>query len=125
TWTSSTYNRVINAADQSDFHVLNIVGNYNHAFGNHNLNVTAGSNIEYYTNVGVTGERRDLIDITKPEFSMATGDQFASGYHGRWSVAGFFARVNYNYKDKYMIEVNGRLDGSSRFPTDRLWGFFP
>lgn len=72
--TSSTYNRVINAADQSDFHVLNIVGNYNHAFGNHNLNVTAGSNIEYYTNVGVTGERRDLIDITKPEFNMATGD---------------------------------------------------
>ena len=125
TWTSSTYNRVINTADQSDFHVLNIVGNYNHAFGNHNLNVTAGSNIEYYTNVGVTGERRDLIDITKPEFNMATGDQFASGYHGRWSVAGFFARVNYNYKDKYMIEVNGRLDGSSRFPTDRLWGFFP
>ena len=41
------------------------------------------------------------------------------------AVAGFFARVNWSYKDRYMFEAHGRYDGSSRFVGDKRWGFFP
>src|SRR5699024_2436399 len=42
-----------------------------------------------------------------------------------WAVRGFFGRFNYNYKRKYLLEINARYDGSSRFPTNDRWGIFP
>src|SRR5690606_19748309 len=42
-----------------------------------------------------------------------------------WAVRGFFGRLNYDYDNKYLFEVNARYDGSSRFPADSRWGFFP
>lgn len=47
------------------------------------------------------------------------------GGYQDWSTMGVFARVNYNYKEKYLLEVNGRYDGSSRFRKENRWGFFP
>ncbi len=38
---------------------------------------------------------------------------------------GYFARVNYDYKGKYLFEANGRYDGTSRFPKGNRFGFFP
>lgn len=46
------------------------------------------------------------------------------GGYAHNAVAGFFGRINYNYKDRYMVEANGRYDGSSRFIGDKRWGFF-
>ncbi len=48
-------------------------------------------------------------------------------YGGRehWSTMGVFGRVNYSFKDRYLLELNGRYDGSSRFPIEDQWGFFP
>ena len=43
----------------------------------------------------------------------------------KWNVAGFFARLNYSYDNRYLLELNGRYDGSSKFPTYSQWGFFP
>ena len=42
-----------------------------------------------------------------------------------WSYVGAFYRVNYGYKGKYLVEVSGRYDGSSKFPIHSKWGFFP
>ena len=39
---------------------------------------------------------------------------------GRWLF-----RLSYAFKDRYLLEVNGRYDGSSKFPTDQQWAFFP
>ena len=44
---------------------------------------------------------------------------------GEWSSLGFFGRINYNYADRYMAEVNLRADGASRFPKNQRWAFFP
>ena len=41
------------------------------------------------------------------------------------STAGFFARINYDYKGKYLVELNGRYDGSSQFKVGHKWAFFP
>src|SRR5690606_37819365 len=42
-----------------------------------------------------------------------------------WATAGTFARFNYNYREKYLFEVNGRYDGASLFPADRRFQFLP
>ena len=42
-----------------------------------------------------------------------------------WAVQGAFFRLNYDYAGKYLVEVNGRYDGSSKYASDSRWGFFP
>lgn len=42
-----------------------------------------------------------------------------------WRVQGTFFRLNYDYKSKYLFEVNGRYDGSSKYAKDDRWAFFP
>jgi TonB-linked SusC/RagA family outer membrane protein len=42
-----------------------------------------------------------------------------------WAVRGLFYRANYIYKNRYILELNGRYDGSSKFPIDKRFGFFP
>lgn len=125
-WTSSAMNKVAKASDFSDYHVANIIARWKKTIKeDHVISAFAGSNIEYFTSNGVSGERRDLVDFNMPEFNLATGDQFSSGYHTQWGVLGFFGRINYLYKNRYLLELNARYDGSSRFPLDQLWGFFP
>lgn len=48
-----------------------------------------------------------------------------TNYQEDWSSMGFFARVNYDYKYRYLLELNFRADGASRFPPDQRWGYFP
>ena len=42
-----------------------------------------------------------------------------------YRTLGFFGRMNYNYAERYLLEVSGRYDGTSRFPKNHRWGFFP
>ncbi len=124
-WTSSSLNKAYRGNDNSDFHVLNALFRFNKDFKDHTLGAIAGTNIEHYSSYGNTSERRDLLLIDRPEISLANGDQYATSYHTHEARAGYFARVNYMYKNRYLLEVNGRLDGSSNFPSDKQWGFFP
>lgn len=47
------------------------------------------------------------------------------GSHWNWTMLSFYSRINYNFKDRYLLELNGRQDASSRFMPDQRWGFFP
>src|SRR5699024_3390537 len=59
------------------------------------------------------------------ELSLATGDEYVTGGRNKWSTLGFFGRLNYSFKDKFLIELNSRYDGSSRLAADEKWAFFP
>ena len=48
-----------------------------------------------------------------------------SGGQSSYALLGFFGRINYDYKGKYLLELSGRYDGSSRFPRGQRFGFFP
>ncbi len=98
---------------------------YRSDFGSHGVKAMLGTDIEKYQNWGQYSKRMGLIAPDKGELPLATGDEFAKGYRGHWATLGFFSRINYSFKDKYLLEVNGRYDGSSRFPTNQRWGFFP
>lgn len=49
----------------------------------------------------------------------------SGGGANSWAMMSWYARLNYNYKQRYLLEANGRYDGSSRFTKDNRWGFFP
>ena len=125
-WAGSSRNKIDTYNYKTQHHTGNAVLRYSHTWNDaHKFSIFGGYNIEYNEYKYVNAEKRDLLDQTKPEISLATGEQFIYGAHTSWALMGFFARANYSYKDKYLIELNGRVDGSSRFPKDKLWGFFP
>ncbi len=47
------------------------------------------------------------------------------GGQNEYALMGFFGRLNYDYKGKYLVEASGRYDGTSRFKRGQRWGFFP
>ncbi len=98
---------------------------YDKKFGKHGLKAMAGTNIEDSEYVWHQSRRNGVYDFEKGEVNLAGGDQVSSSNHSWWSVAGMFARINYSYNDKYLLEVNGRYDGSSKFGEGKRWGFFP
>jgi TonB-linked SusC/RagA family outer membrane protein len=98
---------------------------YENLIGDHSFKVMGGTNIEDANYIYLSAKRMGVFDFEKGEVNLAGGDQFATSNHSWWSVAGFFSRLNYAYKNKYLIEVNGRYDGSSKFAEDKRWGFFP
>ena len=125
-WASSSRDKIDFYYYKRQYHSGNAVLKYKHTWKDaHKFQAFVGMNIEYKDINYVNAEKRGLLDQTKPEISLATGDDYVYGSHSAWSILGFFGRVNYSYKDRYLIELNGRLDGSSRFPKDQLWGFFP
>lgn len=90
----------------------------------HHFKVMGGMNAEDDQYIYFDGNALDPLDPSKPELNLTTGQQTTSSEHTNSAYAGFFGRANYDYKDKYLLEINGRYDGSSQFsPLDR-WAFF-
>ena len=102
--------------------------NYTKTFAKkHNLNVMAGVNAEEEEYKYLYGTRNVMYDQEGyPELNMAGKDgQDLSWNHTSRASAGYFGRINYDYKGIYLLELNGRYDGSSRFPHTDQWAFFP
>ncbi|RAI99444.1 TonB-linked SusC/RagA family outer membrane protein [Chitinophaga skermanii] len=91
----------------------------------HSFKVIAGTDMDLFNETVTTGSRKALIDPNKGEPNLATGEQLYTGSRKLWSTAGYFGRINYVFANKWLLELNARLDGSSRFPTNDQWGFFP
>lgn len=66
-----------------------------------------------------------LIDYSNAQFNLATGTQTTGGSEYWESQLGFFGRVNYDFKDKYLLEANLRYDGTSKFPSSLQWRYYP
>jgi TonB-linked SusC/RagA family outer membrane protein len=92
----------------------------------HYLKAMAGWNYETSSYKANSIQRNQLLLEDAESIQLATGTSIIPGASvTRWKTAGTFFRVNYGYRDRYLMEVNGRYDGSSRFPTNQQWGFFP
>ena len=98
---------------------------YEQSFNDHNLKVTAGMNVETGNYQQQYSKRLGLMDKNNGQLPLAYGTPTVNGDASDWAVMGMFARVNYNYKGKYLVEINGRYDGSSNFPSHSRWAFFP
>ena len=118
-------NRYNVSLSQDYYNTNNIYTSYDLNIGNHSTRFIGGFQNEIYKNSGLAGMRRELITEFVPSLSTAIGDDSVNDHKAHWSTISYFGRMNYSYNDKYMIEFVGRLNGSSRFPEDGRWGFFP
>lgn len=105
----------------------NLYGEYENTFhGGHYIKVLGGLNYEQSTFRGFAVNRNGLIYSDANDLNLALGSNIATnGGYERWAIQGEFFRVNYTYKDRYLLEVNGRYDGSSKFPSSQRYAFFP
>ena len=105
---------------------LNVWADYMKTFGDaHNLGVKIGYNQESkkITKLGVSST--GLFDNNFPVSDLANNYNLPDEEATIWAVQGAFARINYDYKQRYLLELNGRYDGSSKYKKGSRWGFFP
>lgn len=91
----------------------------------HNLEAIAGmsyqeSNTDYGTSTGL-----QLPSDSYKEVVSAATISAGSSQEDRFSFLSYFARANYKFKNKYLVGLSGRVDGSSRFGVNNRYGFFP
>jgi len=123
---ANTNNFLTKSTGITRYYATNLYAEARKELGDHSVKLLGGVNIEdsrYDSNY----VRRDgLLDPSLPNFNLLNGQNYVvAGGGNEWSIAGFFYRVNYAYRNKYLLEVNGRYDGSSKFPSYSRFGFFP
>lgn len=91
----------------------------------HNFTFMVGYQQESSSYDYLYGLKRELITPEVPSISTATGEMQTKDEMTHWSTQGYFTRINYNYMGKYLLEVNARYDGTSKFARGNRWGLFP
>ena len=124
-YAGSTTSYASKGNDNNKYDVFNLYTNFNKSFGKHDLSALLGYNQEYQRNESSSLRRNDLITYDMPSVELASGAMRTRHMIDDWAVQGVFYRLGYNYDRKYLLELNGRYDGSSRFPAGDRWGFFP
>ncbi len=122
----STSSYIYRDSERDQSYAFNLYGTYEFNLAHrHNFKAMLGVNAEEGENELSSAKRMNLLDGNLPEFNLATGDQTVGGWHNEWGAAGYFGRINYDYKGIWLLELSGRYDGSSKFPTADRWAFFP
>lgn len=126
-WNSADYSSVYEYDRADNFFTSNIYSDYEFKLNeDHYFKLMAGFNSELMKYRTLAASRSGLITPSLPTINTATDNSKANeGQYQHWATAGFFGRLNYNYKERYLLEVNGRYDGTSRFIGDKRWNFFP
>lgn len=93
----------------------------------HDVKVLGGFQTEEFLYNGIGASRTDFVNENLPYLNLGGANRDNNGGAYETALAGLYGRINYAYKDKYLLEINGRYDGSSRFSQalDKQWGFFP
>lgn len=100
---------------------------YNYHNVNHDAKVLVGFQTEEQTVSSIGASRTDFVNEELPYIALGGANRDNSGGASEIALAGFYGRINYAFQDKYLLEINGRYDGSSRFSQalNQQWGFFP
>ena len=113
-WTNNVYTTYLGQAT------------YTKRVGDHTFKILAGGQSELFTNYFFGASRQGFINPNQPFLNLGAGIRDNNAGASELALAGFFARFNYSYKEKYFLELNGRRDGTSRFSQalDKQWGNF-
>lgn len=101
---------------------------YDKGFGRHHLNVMGGITYEQSVSKSVgTGTASGFLSDVVESYDLDAADVKGlptSGYSD-WRMLSFLGRINYNFDNRYLLTVNFRADGSSRYSKGNKWGYFP
>lgn len=121
---------IVNMAANRQYYTFNTYADYTIDNDNgHYIKAMVGFNQEWGKRHEFFAQNFSLITPQITDLKATTGSQVTIdsdyGYKDHVALRGMFYRVNYIYKDRYLVEANGRYDGTSRFPEDDRFGFFP
>ena len=123
----TTTNDLLSDLRETRYWATNIYAEYENRFGdNHYLKAMVGYNYEQSTYNRTSVQRNGIIFEDANDLNLALGQAITTGGgYEQWAILGGFSRLNYSFKDRYLVEVNARYDGSSKFPSNQRFGFFP
>lgn len=113
--------------DKSDY-LMELTANYSKRFGDHNLNALVGYSFQRFTDEALSaGNSQFLIDgfLYNNLGAGAYPKPSVGSSASKSEMASFFGRVNYSYKDRYLLTATMRADGASNFAKNNRWGYFP
>ncbi|MBQ8839206.1 MAG: TonB-dependent receptor [Bacteroidales bacterium] len=110
--------------------LFEITADYAHTWGRHNIAAVAGFSYQNFLYDGQDISNKGFPTDDAKYFQIGNGEASkkylnASSYRNSNTLAAMFARVNYNFADKYLISASVRREGSSRFGANNKWGWFP
>lgn len=130
--TGAGANRLDEAVNTNQYYSTNIFGTYDDTFNQaHHLSVVGGMNYEAWKNKNISAYGENLVSTDLDDLGLvgqnAEGATITGvgGGQNEYALLGIFGRINYDYKSRYLFEVSGRYDGTSRFASGSRWGFFP
>jgi TonB-dependent starch-binding outer membrane protein SusC len=106
---------------------MDLVSHYNTQFFTNRLDfkVMLGASQEKYQYDWFKAYRQDLTSTELSVLDAATGSTSVGGNLSDWTMRSYFGRINLEWENKYLAELNLRSDGSSRFQGNNRWGYFP
>lgn len=110
----------------ADYVQYNAMATYENTFGKNYIKAMVGFQSEDYNTHSLEGYRNTFNydgyeDLVNGDAATATN----STYRTTYAMLSYIFRINYAFNDRYLLEVNGRYDGTSRYKADKRWGFFP
>ncbi len=125
-YVGANLNDILNQSNNTKYLATNLYTEYEQTFGDHYFKALLGYNYEQSTFNSFTADRNGIAYSNATNINLALGQNIvtAGGYE-KWAILGGFSRLNYSYKDRYLLELDGRYDGSSKFPSSQRYGFFP
>lgn len=108
------------------YHSLNLYSTYKLKLADkHNISLMAGYQQDKNKYSYIWAKKTNLITPSVPSISTSTGIIDATDALSQYATEGLFSRINYDYDNKYLLELNGRYDGTYKFAEGKRWGFFP
>jgi TonB-linked SusC/RagA family outer membrane protein len=125
-WYTSNPNNTLDARQYSNrLQTFLAQVNYSLNIGDHHVKTFAGTQLEWARNDYWRATELNFLSDDVPVFNLGTGLERAFGDASQYALRGYYARVNYDFNEKYFLELNGRYDGSSKYAQDARYGFFP
>ena len=126
-YVGTTTNYINEVYRETTYITSNVYTEYENNFNdNHYLKIMAGYNYEESNFKRLSAQRNGLIFDGANDINLALGQAITTGGGWEvWKIMGGFSRLNYSFKDRYLLEVNARYDGSSKFPSNQRYAVFP
>lgn len=115
----------LSAKSSRNYYTVNATTSYERNIAKHFIKLLVGGEQELNQTKYLYGHRDGLISIAVPSINAATGEMVVDASSEHWSTRAAFGRLDYNFDDKYLFQLTGRFDGTSRFPEGKRWSFFP
>ncbi len=114
--------------ETSTAYLMELTAQYSKSFGDHNVKAIGGYSFQKFKNDGLSAGNEDFLVDGFGYNSLGSGN-YKKPSVGSWasinSIASLFARANYSYKGRYLLEATVRADAASNFAPENRWGYFP